>query len=72
MNAESLDQSIVRLLTERVASIVAEEAEAASKRVEQRVKEQTASIAASVLRHYSMEQRGSEIVIRVQLPEGGK
>lgn len=69
MKSETLDQAIVGLLNERVELIVAEEAAAAAKRVEQRVKEQTASIAASVLRYYSMERFGSEIVIRVQLPE---
>lgn len=68
MTPETIDKAIADILRERVSSIVSEEADAAVKRVEQRVKEQTASIAASVLRYYSMEQRGNEIVIRVQMP----
>lgn len=69
MSAFKFDEAIVNLLKARTTMIVAEEAAEAAKRVEQRVKEQTASIAASVLRYYSVEQRGHELVIRVQLPE---
>jgi hypothetical protein len=63
---ETLEKAITGLLNERIEGIVAEEAALAAKRVEQRVKEQTASIAASVLRYYSMEIRGDNLTIRVE------
>lgn len=70
---QSLDKTLVdavqRELTKRVTEIVAEEAVAAGKRVEERVRGEIAAISMKVFSVVRFEQFNSrELTIRVELP----
>lgn len=62
---EVIPQTILRAIEKEIAVIVEQEAQAAAKRVELRVRENVAAISGRVLQHFSMEHRGPELVIRV-------
>ena len=50
---------------QRVQAVLEEEIAAANKRVADRVRGEADRIALQILSHYSIEQRGAEVVIRV-------
>lgn len=68
-NPNELTAAISQAIMDRVKEVVDEEANAAAKRVEERVRGETGMIAGRVLHYYTMEQVGQEIRIRVEFPE---
>lgn len=62
---DSLSSKIYRVMEAEITRIVEEEAEAAAKRVQARVRGMTGQIAARCLEHYTFERLGNQLVIRV-------
>jgi hypothetical protein len=63
--AKTLEQMIQEAVKAEIETVVAEEAEVAKRMVEKRVREQTAQIAARVLKHMTFERYGQTLRIEV-------
>jgi hypothetical protein len=68
-NSDTLHRLILSALDNEVKRIVAEEAEAAAKRVEERVRGETGKIAAKVSSYVSYNTMRDEVIITVRFPE---
>lgn len=72
MNSDSLVKAIQSALTTETGRIVNEEAAAAAKRVEERVKAETVRITTKLLERFNMEMRGPALVITVDFSHAEK
>lgn len=64
-----ISSAIHKALEARIAEIVNAEADAAAKRVAERVRGETARIAAEVMSWQRMEFRQNEVVITIRIPD---
>ena len=69
MDSDALTKAIQSALTAETARIVEEEAKAAAKRVEERVRGETVRISTRLLQKFNMEMRGPTLCITVDFTE---
>lgn len=68
IDGDSLCRSIQKAIASETERIIADEAQEAGRRVERRVKEMTAQIAANVLEKFQMQRFENELRISVYFP----
>lgn len=66
---EPFEHAIALAIQKQIEKIVIEEGQAAARRVEERVRCESAQIVARVLTRFSMQRVGDELVIRVEFPK---
>lgn len=60
-----LDQLVLKAIGQRVSEIVNEEAERASERVTNRIRQEAAAISMSVMKYFTAHMMQDEVVIRI-------
>lgn len=66
---DNIEQALQEAMRQQTCKIVEEEAEAAAKRVSERVRAMAGQIATKVVSETSFQRRGNELVMTVKIPQ---